>query len=71
LAEDNPANISTFKTDLTAHGYQLIVAHNGEEVVSLAKANQLDLILMDLTRPDAETEPLSFTTITRSFYRRC
>ncbi len=51
LAEDNEANISTFTSYLTAKGYRLILAENGQEAVNLAKSERPDLILMDIQMP--------------------
>ncbi|NUN66015.1 PAS domain S-box protein [Pseudanabaena biceps] len=51
LAEDNDANILTFTSYLTAINYRVIVAKNGEEAVSMAKANAPDIILMDIQMP--------------------
>jgi PAS domain S-box-containing protein len=51
LAEDNEANIQTFTAYLTAINYRIIVAKNGEEAVSMAKANSPDIILMDIQMP--------------------
>ncbi|MUG98430.1 response regulator [Scytonema sp. UIC 10036] len=51
LAEDNEANIATISSYLGARGYRLIVARNGREAVSLAKAQHPDLIIMDIQMP--------------------
>ena len=51
LAEDNDANIQTFTTFLTVINYRVIVAKNGVEAVSMAKANSPDIILMDIQMP--------------------
>ncbi|HIK14668.1 MAG TPA: PAS domain S-box protein [Leptolyngbyaceae cyanobacterium M33_DOE_097] len=51
LAEDNQANIETYSNYLVNFGYQVIVATNGLEAVSLAKQHQPDLILMDIQMP--------------------
>ncbi len=51
LAEDNEANIQTITSYLTAINYRIIVAKNGEEAVSMAKANSPDIILMDVQMP--------------------
>lgn len=54
MAEDNPDNISTFSSYLTAQGYRLLIAHDGEEAVALAKARCPDLILMDIQMPNMD-----------------
>jgi CheY-like chemotaxis protein len=51
LAEDNAANIATFSSYLTAKGYHLIVATNGQEAIDLAQTEQPQLILMDIQMP--------------------
>ena len=51
VAEDNEANIQTFICYLTALNYRIIIAKNGIEVVSMAKANSPDIILMDVQMP--------------------
>ncbi len=51
LAEDNEANISTFSSYLGAKGYRIVVAKNGQEAIDLAKAQQPELILMDIQMP--------------------
>ncbi|TYQ29053.1 response regulator [Pseudanabaena sp. UWO311] len=51
LVEDNEANIQTTTSYLTALNYRIIVAKNGEEAVSMAKANSPDIILMDIQMP--------------------
>ena len=54
IAEDNDANIQTFTSYLTAINYRVIVARNGEEAVSMAKANFPDIILMDIQMPSMD-----------------
>ncbi|AKG20112.1 GAF domain-containing protein [Calothrix sp. 336/3] len=51
MAEDNEANIITVSSYLTAKGYRLILANNGQEAVDLANSQQPDLILMDIQMP--------------------
>lgn len=51
LAEDNPANIQTISSYLSAKGYQLLLARNGLEAITLAQAESPDLILMDIQMP--------------------
>ncbi|HEY9827192.1 MAG TPA: GAF domain-containing protein [Stenomitos sp.] len=54
LAEDNEANIATMSTYLIAKGFQVIVAHNGQEAIDVAKAEHPDLILMDIQMPKVD-----------------
>ncbi|NEQ95883.1 MAG: GAF domain-containing protein [Cyanothece sp. SIO2G6] len=51
LAEDNQANIQTTVGYLKVKGYQVIVAHNGEEAIAQAQTEKPDLILMDVQMP--------------------
>lgn len=51
MAEDNKHNIATISLYLTHSGYDLIVAHDGIEAISLARSQQPDLILMDIQMP--------------------
>ena len=51
LAEDNKTNIETFMLYLTHSGYEIIVAKDGIEAISLAQSLQPDLILMDIQMP--------------------
>jgi len=51
LAEDNQANISTISSYLTAKGYRIEVAHNGQEAIDKTLALSPHLILMDIQMP--------------------
>ncbi|ABA24298.1 multi-sensor hybrid histidine kinase [Trichormus variabilis ATCC 29413] len=51
LAEDNEANIKTFSSYLSAKGYGILLATNGEQALELATIHQPDLILMDIQMP--------------------
>jgi CheY-like chemotaxis protein len=51
LAEDNEANIQTFKSYLTAINYRIAIARNGEEAVARAKDQSPDIIVMDIQMP--------------------
>lgn len=51
LAEDNAANQETLIAYLEKQGYQVVLAHNGYEVVAIAQAQTPDLILMDIQMP--------------------
>jgi PAS domain S-box-containing protein len=51
IAEDNEANIGTFSSYLTAKGYRILIAKDGQEALDLAKAHHPDLILMDIQMP--------------------
>jgi PAS domain S-box-containing protein len=51
LAEDNEANISTFVSYLSSHGYRLIVATDGQMAINMAQKKHPDVILMDIQMP--------------------
>jgi PAS domain S-box-containing protein len=51
LAEDNPANIQTISSYLSAKGYQLRLAKDGAEAIEQAQAQQPNLIIMDVQMP--------------------
>ena len=54
LAEDNLANIKTIAGYLKAKGYSVILAYNGRQAIDLARAEQPDLILMDIQMPEVD-----------------
>ncbi|MUG99886.1 PAS domain-containing protein [Scytonema sp. UIC 10036] len=51
LAEDNEANTVTISSYLETRGYRLILATNGQEAVTLSKAEHPNLIIMDIQMP--------------------
>ena len=51
IVEDNENNRSLFRDILTYHGYEVAVAADGQEGVSLARKLAPDLILMDIQMP--------------------
>jgi CheY-like chemotaxis protein len=51
LAEDNPMNRETIVTYLTAKGFCVVTAENGEEAVRQAQAIKPAVILMDIQMP--------------------
>ncbi|WP_242022880.1 hybrid sensor histidine kinase/response regulator [Pseudanabaena mucicola] len=51
LAEDNDANVVTISSYLKAKGYRMVLAQNGRDAIAMAKAEQPDLILMDVQMP--------------------
>jgi two-component system cell cycle response regulator DivK len=52
--EDNAHNKQLVERALTARGYDLSWAENGESGLELAKTNQPDLILLDINLPDID-----------------
>jgi signal transduction histidine kinase/CheY-like chemotaxis protein len=51
IAEDNEANIMTISSYLSAKGYRIVLAKNGEEAIAIALSARPDLILMDVQMP--------------------
>ena len=54
LADDNETNINTYSDYLQAKGFQVEVAHHGEEAVQMAEKLYPDLILMDIQMPGVD-----------------
>ena len=51
VADDNAMNLDIIRTRLAAHGYEILVAVDGEEAVDVARREQPDLILLDIMMP--------------------
>jgi CheY-like chemotaxis protein len=51
LVEDNELNRDMLSRRLARRGYEVLLAVHGEEGVALARAEEPDLILMDLSLP--------------------
>jgi PAS domain S-box-containing protein len=51
LVDDNPTNLSVAVNYLAEHGFQIIVARDGETGLRLARQEQPDLILLDVLLP--------------------
>ena len=64
LAEDNPMNRETIVTYLTAKGFCVVTAENGEDAVRQAQAIQPALILLDIQMPGMDG--LEATSILKS-----
>jgi PAS domain S-box-containing protein len=54
LAEDNPDNIRVFYDYLTYNNYRVILATNGQEAITIAKAQKPQLIFMDIQMPELD-----------------
>ena len=54
LVEDKPSNIYVIHDYLAVKGYQVIVAHNGEEALSILNQVEPDIILMDIHMPEMD-----------------
>ncbi|RJQ23281.1 MAG: response regulator [Nitrospiraceae bacterium] len=51
IIEDNPANMELMSYLLSSFGYTVLIAHNGEEGITTAKREMLDLIICDVHLP--------------------
>ena len=51
VADDNPANVDIFRARLSAQGYDIISATDGEAALTLAKEARPDLIVLDIMMP--------------------
>lgn len=54
IAEDNQDNVTTIVDYLYAKGYNIVVAHNGVDVIKQAELVQPDIILMDIQMPEMD-----------------
>jgi adenylate cyclase len=51
IADDQPMNRDILQTRLSANGYEIITAVDGEEALALARSEAPDLILLDVMMP--------------------
>lgn len=51
IVDDSPTEMFRFKEILTKHGFDVLEATNGADGVTLAQAEQPDLVLMDVVMP--------------------
>jgi len=51
IADDNPLNVDILRTRLAAQGYEVLTASDGIAALSLARAQQPDLLLLDIMMP--------------------
>lgn len=51
IVDDSPTETFRFREILTKHGYEVLEATNGADGVTMAQAEQPDLILMDVVMP--------------------
>ncbi len=54
LADDNETSVNTYSDYLQAKGFQVAVAHHGEEAIRMAEKLYPDLILMDIQMPGVD-----------------
>jgi len=51
IVDDSPTEQHVIATALEKHGFETVVASDGEEAISIAKSQVPDLILMDIVMP--------------------
>jgi class 3 adenylate cyclase len=51
IVDDNPVNVKILQTRLTAEGYDVVTANDGEEALAIARRDKPDLILLDVMMP--------------------
>jgi CheY-like chemotaxis protein len=51
LVEDNEMNWDMLSRRLTRKGYEVVLAHDGQQGVDLARSERPDLVLMDMSLP--------------------
>jgi two-component system, cell cycle response regulator DivK len=51
LAEDNDMNRDMLSRRLARHGHVVIIAVDGQQAIDLARSEQPDLVLMDMSLP--------------------
>lgn len=54
VVDDNPSNVEILSARLTASGYAVITAEDGEVALGRARADQPDLILLDVMMPKCD-----------------
>ena len=51
IVDDQPMNVDILQTRLAVHGYDILTATDGEAALELARAEQPDLMLLDVMMP--------------------
>jgi putative two-component system response regulator len=51
VADDNEANLELLSSILTAEGYEVVCATNGDQALAAVRAGGLDLLLLDVVMP--------------------
>ena len=54
VADDTPANVRMLEKRLQHHGYDVVVARDGEEALAMAHGTHPDLILLDIMMPKVD-----------------
>ncbi len=51
IVDDSPTEVHVLQKMLARHGYQTLIAENGDQAIMEAKARRPDVILMDVVMP--------------------
>lgn len=51
ICDDDPAILRVLQVNLEIEGYDVYIAHHGEEAVELAMAHHPDLVILDIMMP--------------------
>ncbi len=51
LVEDDPNLLDVLRFNLVREGYEVVVAHDGEEALAVARASRPDLMILDIMLP--------------------
>ncbi|MET0724768.1 MAG: response regulator [Leifsonia sp.] len=51
IADDDPQILRALSITLSAHGYEVVIAHDGRQAISAAASQHPDLIVLDLGMP--------------------
>ncbi len=51
ICDDDPAILRVLEVNLEVEGYEVLLAHHGEEAYEVALANDPDLIILDIMMP--------------------
>jgi CheY-like chemotaxis protein len=51
ICDDDPVILRLLQVNLELEGYDVVLAHHGEEAVEVATAEQPDLIILDIMMP--------------------
>ena len=51
ICDDDPVILRLIQVNLELEGYEVLVAHHGEEAIEVAQAERPDLIILDIMMP--------------------
>ena len=65
IVDDDPIILNIVKEQISAYGFQPILASNGEEALKICPTNKIDLLLTDIMMPGINGIDLAKQFITR------